>query len=144
MKSFLPKKVEINKRDWVVIDAKGKSLGRIAVVISKLLRGKNRVDYSPQVDNGSFVVVLNAADVKLTGKKEEKKIYQTFSGYRDGLKRTKAATIRERHPERLISLAVWGMIPKNRTGRKLMRRLKVFAGSAHPYSAQKPQKADVK
>jgi large subunit ribosomal protein L13 len=121
-----------------MVDAGGRTLGRLAVEIANLLRGKNRPDYTPHIDRGCFVVVTNAGKVRLTGKKEDKKIYAFYSGYRSGLKEMKASTLRERHPDRLVRLAVRGMLGKNRLGRKMFRRLKVYASAGHPHGAQKP------
>lgn len=138
MKTYVAKEVGADRR-WLVVDAKGKAAGRLAVKIADALRGKDRPTYTPHVDTGAFVVVINAAKVKLSGKKEENKIYQNYSGYRDGLKEVPASVIRERHPERIITQAVKGMLPKNTLSRKMMTRLKVFAGDQHTHEAQKPQ-----
>ena len=138
MKTWTPKKGEV-ERKWLVIDAKDKVLGRVAAETARLLRGKHKPQFAPHVDTGDFVVVINAEKVKLTGKKEEQKIYQRFSGYRSGLKKIKASTMRERHPERLIQLAVKGMMPKNNLARNAFRRLKVYAGDTHPHKAQAPK-----
>ena len=143
MKTTLPKDPG-DKRGWSIIDVNDKPLGRVAVVIANALRGKNRVDFSPQVDMGDFVVVLNAAKVKLTGNKEDQKIYQDYSGYRGGLKETKASVVRERHPDRLIRDAVKGMLPKNRLGRRYSKRLRVYEGDEHPHAAQTPSVIDLK
>lgn len=126
------------KRAWFVIDAKDRPLGRLAVVIANKLRAKDLPTFDPSVDAGAFVVVVNAASVKLTGAKETQKEYQRYSGYRDGLKRFSAATMRATHPDRMIKEAVWGMLPKNNIARKMMTRLKVFAGAEHDHAAQKP------
>jgi large subunit ribosomal protein L13 len=141
MKTFLPKLTE-QKREWYLVDAKGKTLGRLAVKIANVLRGKQKTIFCPQVDTGDFVIVLNAAGVKLSGKKEEQKIYQRFSGYRSGLQRISASVVRERHPERLIQLAVKRMMPKNALTRKMLTRLRVYAGDKHPHAAQKPRLVD--
>lgn len=127
-----------DNREWFVIDAKDKPLGRLAVVIANKLRAKDKPSFDPSVDAGAFVVVVNAAQVKLTGKKEEQKDYTRYSGYRGGLKHFTAAEMRERHPERMILEAVWGMLPKNNIARKMMTRVKVFAGAEHTHAAQKP------
>ena len=128
-----------DKRQWFIVDAKDKPLGRLAVVIANKLRAKDLPTFDPSVDAGAFVVVVNAALVKLTGKKEQQKDYQRYSGYRDGLKHFTAATMREKHPDRMIKEAVWGMLPKNTIARKMMTRLKVFAGPEHTHAAQKPE-----
>lgn len=130
-------------RCWIEVDAEGKVLGRLAAEIANILRGKHRPTYTPHVDTGDFVVVTNAEKVKLTGNKEEQKTYAMFSGYRSGLKEIKASVMRERHPDRLIKLAVKGMLPKNRLSRTAMTRLKVYAGSTHPHAAQKTQKKEL-
>lgn len=127
-----------DKRPWYLIDAKNKPLGRLAVVAANKLRAKDLPTFDPSVDAGAFVIVINAAQVKLTGKKEELKEYQRYSGYRNGLKKFSAATMRERHPDRMIKEAVHGMLPKNNIARKMMTRLKVFAGPEHAHAAQKP------
>ena len=126
------------KRQWFVVDAKDQPLGRLAVVVANKLRAKDLPTFDPSVDAGAFVIVTNAAAVKLTGKKEEQKDYQRYSGYRDGLKHFTAAEMRASHPDRMIKEAVWGMLPKNNIARKMMTRLKVFAGAEHTHAAQKP------
>lgn len=138
MKTTLPKDPG-EDRPWVIVDADGQPLGRIAVKIANMLRGKHRPTFSPQVDTGDFVVVINAEKVKLTGNKESQKMYHRYSGHRGGLKSVTAASVRERHPERLIEGAVKGMLPKNNLSRKMFTRLKVYTGSEHPHEAQNPQ-----
>ena len=128
-----------DKRQWFIVDAKDKPLGRLAVVIANKLRAKDLPTFDPSVDAGAFVVVVNAALVKLTGKKEQQKDYQRYSGYRDGLKHFTVAEMRAKHPDRMIKEAVWGMLPKNTIARKMMTRLKVFAGPEHTHAAQKPE-----
>ncbi len=125
-------------RQWFVVDAKGQSLGRLAVVVANKLRAKDVPTFDSSVDQGGFVIVVNAALVRLTGNKEEQKEYQRYSGYRNGLKRFSAAEMRASHPDRMIREAVWGMLPKNNIARKMMTRLKVFAGENHTHAAQKP------
>lgn len=142
MKSFLPKDSGAN-RAWFVVDAADKPLGRLAVKVAAVLRGKNKVTFSPQVDNGDFVVVLNAGRVKLTGKKLDQKIYDFYSGYRGGRTEIKASVMRERHGDRMIKLAVKGMLPKNTLSRTLITRLKVYQGDKHPHAAQNPQAIEV-
>jgi len=142
MKSFLPKKPVYAERAWLVLDAANQPLGRLAVKAADLLRGKNKTTFTPSVDMGDFVVVINAEKVKLTGKKEDKKIYQFFSGYRHGQKEIPARQLREKHPTWLVTIAVRRMLPKSRTGRKLLRRLKVYAGDKHPHGAQKATAAE--
>ncbi len=126
-------------RKWFVVDADGQSLGRLAVVIANKLRAKDLPTFDPSVDAGAFVIVVNAAKVVLTGKKEEQKTYQRYSGFRGGLKEFTASEMREKHPERMIMEAVWGMLPKNTIARKMMTRVKVFAGAEHTHAAQKPE-----
>jgi large subunit ribosomal protein L13 len=135
MKTFVPKEADI-QRDWFVVDATDKPAGRLAVVIANVLRGRNKPTYTPHVDTGDFVVVVNADKIKLTGNKEEKKIYQDYSGYSSGRTETKAKDIRERNPERIIVQAVKGMLPTNRMSRQTIKRLKVYAGAEHPHTAQ--------
>ena len=129
-----------DKRSWFLIDAKDRPLGRLAVVIANKLRAKDLPTFDPSVDAGAFVVVTNAALVRLTGKKDQQKDYQRYSGYRDGLKHFTAAEMRATHPDRMIKEAVWGMLPKNNIARKMMTRLKVFAAEADKgmLAAQKP------
>ncbi len=137
MKSFVPKNPG-EDRSWYLFDATDKPLGRLAVSIANTLRGKNRPSFDPSVDMGDFVVVVNAEKVRLTGRKLDQKEYQRYSGWRGGLKRFTAATMLEKHPDRVILEAVWGMLPKNTLSRKLMTRIKVYRGSEHPHAAQTP------
>ena len=137
MKTFVPANPG-TERAWRVVDAANQPLGRLAVRIAFALRGKDRPTFSPEIDMGDFVIVVNADKVLLTGTKEEKKIYQSYSGYRSGLKETTAAQMRATHPERIIQHAVKGMLPKNNLARAMMGRLKVYAGAEHPHAAQKP------
>src|SRR5213595_1599923 len=138
MKTHLPK-VHLDQRKWHVIDANGAVLGRLAAQIANILRGKNKPVFTPHLDAGDFVVVINAEKVVLTGKKETDKLFMSYSGWKGGEKYRSVAQIRARHPERLITHAVRGMVPKNRLGRVLMTKLKVYKGSAHPHEAQQPQ-----
>lgn len=137
MKTYLPK-VDINARKWHVVDAEGKVLGRLAVEVANILRGRNKPVYTPHLDAGDFVVVINAEKVRLTGQKETQKQYMSYSGWKGGEKYTSVATVRARQPERLILHAVKGMIPKNRLGDRLLTKLKVYRGASHPHQAQKP------
>ena len=137
-KSYRPK-APGDRRKWYLVDAKDQVLGRLAVVIANKLRAKDLPTFDPSVDAGAFVIVINAAQVRLTGKKEEQKDYQRYSGYRGGLKHFTAAEMRAKHPERMIMEAVWGMLPKNTIARKMMTRVKVFAGPEHTHAAQKPE-----
>jgi large subunit ribosomal protein L13 len=131
-----PEEVE---RKWYVIDASGKVLGRLATRIAKILMGKHKPNYTPHVDTGDYVIVVNADKVVLTGKKLDQKVYYWHSGYPGGLKSLTARQMLEKHPERLIWLAVKRMLPKNRKGRKMLKRLKVYASPEHPHQAQKPE-----
>ena len=127
-----------DNRQWFLVDAKDQPLGRLAVVIANKLRAKDLPTFDPSVDAGAFVVVVNAAKVALTGNREELKTYQRYSGWRNGLKEFTASEMRASHPERMIMEAVWGMLPKNNIARKMMTRVKVFAGPEHTHAAQKP------
>ncbi|HDL60259.1 MAG TPA: 50S ribosomal protein L13 [candidate division WOR-3 bacterium] len=142
MKTFLPSEKDI-KRNWWLVDAEGLELGRLASRIALLLQGKRKRIYTPHIDTGDFVVVVNAEKVKLTGRKLDTKIYYHHSGYPGGLKARTARQILESHPERLIQLAVKRMLPKNKLGRKMFKRLKVYRGPEHPHEAQKPQELDI-
>src|SRR5437016_10639308 len=137
MKTYLPK-VDLDQRKWHVIDANGAVLGRLAAQVANVLRGKNKPVYTPHLDAGDFVVVVNAEKVVVTGKKETNKKFMTYSGWKGGEKYTSVEQIRARHPEKLIMHAVRGMVPKNRLGRVLMTKLKVYKGEQHPHSAQQP------
>lgn len=137
MKTHLPK-INLDQRKWHVVDADGAILGRLAVQVANILRGKNKPIYTAHLDAGDFVVVINAEKVIVTGKKETDKKFMTYSGWKGGEKFTSVAQIRARHPERLITHAVKGMIPKNRLGRVLLTKLKVYRGSEHPHAAQQP------
>jgi large subunit ribosomal protein L13 len=138
MKSFSAKTGEI-ERKHILFDANGVVLGRLAVKIVDALRGKDKPTYTPHIETGSFVIVINAAKVKLTGKKEDRKIYDHYSGYRSGLKKLTAGEVRKRTPEKLVQDAVWGMLPSGRMGRSLYRNMKVYAGAEHPHQAQNPE-----
>ncbi len=138
MKTYLPK-IDLNLRKWHVIDADGAVLGRLAAQAADLLRGKNKPVFTPHLDAGDFVVIINAEKVRVTGKKETRKKYMTYSGWKGGEKYTSVAELRRRHPEMLIHRAVRGMIPKNRLGRVLLTKLKVYKGGQHPHAAQKPE-----
>jgi large subunit ribosomal protein L13 len=137
MKTYLPK-VNLDQRKWHVIDANGAVLGRLAAQVANVLRGKNKPVYTPHLDAGDFVVVINAAKVRLTGKKETKKKFMSYSGWKGGEKYVSVEQVRARHPEKLVTHAVRGMVPKNRLGRVLMTKLKVYKGDQHPHSAQQP------
>jgi large subunit ribosomal protein L13 len=131
------------ERRWHVIDANGKVLGRLATVAARLLQGKNKAIYTPFIDTGDHVVIVNAAQVKLTGRKEEQKIYRQHSGYEGGLREQRAKDVRQRTPRRLVEEAVRGMLPKTKLGDAMYRKLKVYAGPNHPHAAQKPIQLEV-
>src|SRR6267154_5913650 len=137
MKTHLPK-VNLDQRKWHVIDAKGAVLGRLAAQVANVLRGKDKPVYTAHLDAGDFVVVINAEKVVLTGKKETDKKFMSYSGWKGGEKFTSVAQVRAKLPERLITHAVRGMVPKNRLGRVLMTKLKVYRGKEHPHAAQQP------
>jgi len=138
MKTFIPKKDEI-KRKWWLINAEGKILGRLATEISILLRGKKKPEFVYFMDSGDFVIVINAEKVNITGRKMEQKKYYSHSGYPGGLKEKTLKELLEKKPEEVIRKAVWGMIPKNKLGRAVYKKLKVYSGSHHPHEAQKPK-----
>ncbi len=142
MKTYLAKKGEVEQKH-VLFDAADVPLGRLAVRIADCLRGKNKPSYTPHIDTGNHVIVINASKVLLTGKKEEKKTYTDFSGYRSGIKERSASEIREKKPERLVKDAVWGMIPHNRMGRSQFSKLRVYPGEEHPHRAQAPEKLEL-
>ena len=136
-------RVKSADRRWHVIDADGKVLGRIATTAARLLQGKHRAIYTPFLDTGDHVIVVNAARVKLTGRKETQKIYRRHSGYEGGLREDRAKEVRQRQPIRLVEEAVRGMLPKTKLGDAMYRKLKVYAGATHPHAAQKPTQAEV-
>ena len=127
------------EHDWYVVDAEGKTLGRLASGIAHRLRGKHKATYTPHVDTGDYIVVVNAEKVRVTGAKETDKIYYRHSGYPGGIKATPLKRVRADHPERLIGNAVRGMMPRNPLGRAMLRKLKVYAGPSHPHAAQQPK-----
>lgn len=138
MKTFVENS-ETRQRDWFVIDANGKTLGRLATEISSLLRGKGKPSYTPHVDTGDFVVVINAEKVEVTGKKRTDKMYRRHTGYPGGLRERTFTEQLEKRPEEIIRIAVKGMMPRNRLSRKQLTKLKIYAGADHPHTAQKPQ-----
>lgn len=138
MKTPMAKKGSIEQK-WHLIDANGKTLGRLATRVAMLLRGKHKPIFTPHVDTGDFVVVVNAEKISLTGKKWKDKLYIHHSGYPGGLKSISAGKMREKKPERLVTMAVQGMLPKNKLGRKMIKKLKVYSGEAHPHQAQQPE-----
>ncbi len=135
----LKRREALAQRQWHVVDAEGKVLGRLASEVAQILRGKHKPSFTPHVDGGDFVIVVNARGVRLTGKKPEQKVYYRHTEYPGGIRSTTAARMLTDKPENLIRLAVKNMLPKNRLGRKLYTKLKVYAGSDHPHEAQKPQ-----
>ena len=138
MKTTLPKEAEIQHR-WYLIDATGKPAGRLAVDVCRLLRGRGKPDYTPHIDMGDFVVVVNTSKIGLTGSKEEKKTYAKYTRFQGGYTETSAAKMREKDPGFILWHAVRGMLPKNRLSRQLIKRLKLYPGAEHPHAAQNPQ-----
>ena len=138
MKTFVPKPDDVEKRWWLV-NAEGRVLGRLATEVAVLLRGKNKPEFVDFWDNGDFVVVINAEKIRVTGRKAEDKTYYSHSQYPGGLRSEKLKELLEDKPEEVIRRAVWGMIPKNKLGRKVFKKLKVYRGSSHPHEAQRPQ-----
>ncbi len=138
MKTFVPKKEEI-ERKWWLIDADGKILGRLATEISVLLRGKGKATFAHFIDTGDFVVVINAEKLQLTGRKLEQKKYYSHTGYPGGIKEKTLNELMDKNPEEVLRKAVWGMIPKNKLGRKIYKKLKVYRGPNHPHEAQNPE-----
>lgn len=134
---------ETVKRDWYVVDATDKVLGRLATEIARRLRGKHKPEFTPHVDTGDYVVVINAGKVQVTRGKEGKKFYHSYSGYQGGLKSVSFKNLRTRHPERIIETAVRGMLPKGPLGRSLIRKLKVYAGDKHEHAAQQPKPLEI-
>lgn len=142
MKTFSAKP-ETVKRDWYVVDAAGKTLGRLATEIASRLRGKHKAEYTPHVDTGDYIIVINAEKVAVTGKKRTDKVYYRYTGYMGGLKEATFKEMIERNPERVIEIAVKGMLPKGPLGREMYRKLKVYAGTEHNHAAQQPQVLDI-
>jgi large subunit ribosomal protein L13 len=132
-------KFEAGQRKWILVDAESQVLGRLASQIAMRLRGKHLARFTPHVDLGDFVIVTNAEKVRLTGNKLDLKVYYRHSGYMGGVKATTARKLNADNPEKMIRLAVWGMLPKNRLGRKLLKKLKVYRGASHPHEAQQPE-----
>ncbi len=138
MKSYMAKPHEVDRK-WYIIDAEGKVLGRLATEIATLLRGKHKPTYTPHVDTGDYVIVINADKVVLTGKKLDKKYYKYHTGYPGGIKEIPYERLMEKNPEKAIELAVKGMLPKNSLGRQMIKKLKVYRGSEHRHEAQQPE-----
>ena len=143
MSTFIGTARQVGDGHWHVVDADDRVLGRIATAAARLLQGKHKPTYTPFLDRGDHVVVVNAAKVKLTGRKEDQKIYRQHSGYEGGLREVRARLVRQRHPERLVEDAIRGMLPKTKLGEAMFRKLKVYAGPDHPHTAQKPTKLEV-
>ena len=142
MGTFTPSASKI-ERQWHVIDAKNQVLGRVATMASRLLQGKHKPAWAPFLDTGDFVVIVNAAQVRLTGKKEEQKLYRYHSGYEGGLREERAKVVRQKAPTRIVEEAVYGMLPKTKLGRAMYRKLKVYARADHPHAAQQPHTLEV-
>lgn len=146
-KTYSPTRKELEdgtiQRDWLVVDAANIPLGRLSTAVARLLTGKHKPVWAPNLDVGDFVVVINAEQTVLTGRKEQQKVYYRHSGYMGGLKEETAERMRKRRPEKMIELAVWGMLPKTKMGRRQIRKLKVYAGTEHPHGAQQPKPFDV-
>ena len=143
MKTYSAKPNEV-QQDWLLVDAEGQTLGRLATQIAHRLRGKHKPVFTPHVDTGDFIVVINAEKVKLTGKKIEDKKYYRHTGYPGGIRETTAEKMLETKPTDILTIAVRGMLPKNRLGRKMLTKLKVYTGNAHPHEAQQPQPLELK
>ena len=142
MKTYMQKKENV-ERKWYVVDAEGQTLGRLATKVATILRGKNKVTYTPHVDTGDYVIIINASKVKLTGKKLDDKMYYNHSGYPGGLRERNAKTMIEKYPEEMVQRAVKGMLPKGPLGRKMLKKLFVYAGDTHEQQAQKPEKLEI-
>jgi large subunit ribosomal protein L13 len=143
MKTYSAKKEDL-KQEWFLVDAQDRILGRLATQIANILRGKNKPVFTPYADAGDFVIVTNAEKIRLTGKKLENKCYYRHTGYPGGLKTRTAQEVLKKKPEDLIQLAVKGMLPKNRLGRKLIKKLKIYAGNVHPHEAQQPKNLELR
>lgn len=141
MKTYIPQNTE---PQWVLVDAEGKTLGRIATQIASIIRGKNKPTFTPNMDCGDYVIVINAEKVAVTGKKLDDKVYTRYTGYQGGLRTETVRSVLAKHPERVIEHAVFGMLPKGRLGRKLHNHLKVYAGTQHPHGAQQPVTLELK
>jgi large subunit ribosomal protein L13 len=142
MRTFVASAKSVDSR-WHVIDANGQVLGRVATVASRLLQGKHKATYTPYIDTGDHVVIINAGTVKLTGRKEDQKLYRRHSGFEGGLREERAVDVRKRQPTRMMEEAVRGMLPKTKMGDAMYRKLKVYAGSDHPHAAQQPTSIEV-
>ncbi len=138
MKTYMAKPAEVDRK-WYVIDAEGQTLGRLASEVASILRGKHKATYTPHVDTGDFVIVINAEKIQLTGNKLSQKMYRHYSGYPGGLKEVNYGTLLAKKPEKAIEAAIKGMLPHNRLGRAMYKKLKVYRGTDHPHQAQKPE-----
>lgn len=142
MKTFTAKPAEV-RRDWFVVDAEGKTLGRLATEIARRLRGKHKAEYTPHVDTGDYIVVINAEKIHVTGNKASAKQYYRHTGYPGGLRSMNFETLIDHAPERVLEIAVKGMLPKGPLGRAMHKKMKVYAGSQHPHAAQQPQELNI-
>jgi len=142
MKTYTAKTGEVDQ-GWFVVDAQNKVLGRLAVQIATRLRGKHKPQYTPHVDTGDFIVVVNASKLRVTGRKAERKVYYRHTGYPGGLKETNFAKLHASHPERVLEKAVKGMLPKGPLGYAMLRKLKIYSGATHPHSAQQPKNLEI-
>lgn len=142
MKTISAKREEV-KRDWYIVDAEGKTLGRMASRVASILRGKHKPIFTPHVDTGDFVIVVNAGKVRVTGKKEEDKMYYYHTGYPEGLKSKTLGKFLKEKPEKLVRQSIWGMLPKNKLGRAMLKKLKVYSGPEHPHAAQMPRSLEI-
>ena len=142
MKTFSAKPAEV-KRDWYVVDADGKTLGRLSTEVARRLRGKHKAEYTPHIDTGDYIIVINAEKIRVTGNKERNKVYYKHTGYIGNMKSVTLGKLRQTHPERIIETAVQGMLPKNPLGRAMFRKLKVYAGAKHHHQAQQPKVLDI-
>ena len=142
MKTFMAKAESVDRR-WLLVDAEGQTLGRLATQIASFLRGKHKAEYTPHVDTGDFVIVINADKVVVTGNKEMQKMYRRHSGYPGGMKEVSYQDMMKKHPERILESAVRGMLPKNSLGRQMYRKLKVYNGPDHPHAEQEPELIEI-
>ena len=142
MKTFSAKSHEVN-RDWYIVDATGKVLGRVAAEVARRLRGKHKPEFTPHVDTGDYIVVVNADKLRVTGNKTKDKLYHRHTGYPGGLYTTSFEKLQQKHPERVLTLAVKGMLPKGPLGYAMIKKMKVYAGGEHPHSAQQPKTLEI-
>jgi len=142
MKTYMARSEDIEKK-WYLIDGEGKTVGRVATKIANLLRGKEKPQFTPHADTGDFVIVVNADKLKFTGKKWDQKTYYWHTGYPGGIKSISAESLAKKHPEDILKKAVWGMLPKNKWQKKLITRLKIYAGNEHPHAPQQPENLEV-